>query len=214
MTTTSSLLRLANVRVVFPKLLDGQAEAFQGKGDPYYSASFLISPSDPQLAQIKAAIRTAAEKKYPGKADEMLKVFQAKDKLPIHDGALKSDRPYGAAYKGLMYISARNNAKTGGAVPVFDNVIDPATGAARKITSQTDSKAPYSGAYVNVLLNFFGYNQGGGEGIGASIAGVQFYADGERLSGGVAAAASDFEAIPEKAAEQVAESGKGAAALF
>jgi hypothetical protein len=214
MTTSNPLFLLKNVRIVFPKLLKGQEEAFEGKGDPYYSASFIVSPDDPQIAGLKTAIRDAAVAKHKEKADDVLKVYQMKDKLPIHDGALKSGKPYGEAYKGKLYVSARNNAKTNPPVAVFDNVQDAATGHARAITESTDARFPYSGSYVNVFLNFFAYSAGGGEGVGASIAGVQFHADGERLAGGVTAKASDFAAVPAEKKEAAASTGKGAAALF
>jgi len=214
MTTQQSLFLLKNVRAVFPKYFKGQEEAFEGKGDPYYSGSFILPPDHPQLGELKTAIRDAAVAKLKDKADEALKLYQMKDKLPVHDGVLKASKPYGAAFKGNMYVSARNNAKTNPPIPVYDNVQDPTTGQARVITDQTDSRAPYSGCFVNVYLNFFAYNAGGGEGIGASIAGVQFHADGERLAGGVTAKASDFAAVPPAAKADAAKSGKGAAALF
>lgn len=214
MAQSAPLFLLSNVRIVFPKLLKGQEEPFEGKGDPYYSASFLLAPDDPQITGLKTAIRDAAVVKYKEKADEMLKIFQVKDKLPVHDGAIKASKPYGAAFVGKIYVSARNNAKTNPPVAVFDNVQDPATGNARAITEATDARFPYSGSYVNVYLNFFAYNAGGGEGVGASIAGVQFYADGERLSGGVSAKASDFAAVPSAAKTEAVKTGKGASALF
>jgi hypothetical protein len=190
----SDTLYLKNVRITFPKLLDGDAEQFDGKGDMYYSASYILAPDHPQLAEIKARIHAAAVAKFGDKAEDLLKVFAKKDKLPIHDGDLKSSKPYGAAYKDQLYISARNNARTNPPIPVYDNVKDAATGYARVITSKADSHFPYSGAYVNVHLNFFGYEAGGGQGVGASIAGVQWNRDGERLSGGVQASADKFEA--------------------
>lgn len=205
---------LMNVRAVFPKYFKGQEEAFEGKGDPYYSGAFLISPTDPQVAKIKEEIVKAARVKLGEKAEAELKIYSAKDKLPIHSGDLKADKPYGAAYKGMLFVSGRNNAKTNPPIPVYDNEIDPTTKVARVIESAADPKAPYSGCYVNVYLNFFAYSQGGGQGIGCSIAGVQFHKDGERLSGGVSARAGDFEAIPAATGETVAASGKGAAALF
>jgi hypothetical protein len=214
------LLYLQNLRIVFPKLLAGQEEVFKGKDgadkDPYYSASWLIDPTDPQVELVKAEIRRVAQKKYPQNWEEMLKVFQAKDKLPIHDGLLKANKPYGAAFKGMLYISARDNAAKKPPRAVYDNIVDPKTGHARVITSPTDPKFPYSGAFTNVYLSFFTYNQGGGEGIGASIAGVQFHADGERLAGGVTAQASAFKAAPPPAAvaQKAVATGQGAASLF
>jgi hypothetical protein len=205
-------VRLENVRIVFPKLFEGQAEQFNNKGDPYYSASFLLAPDHASIATLKQAIVAAATAKWGAKASDMLKEFQIKDKLPIHDGALKSSKPYGEAYKGMMYVSARNNARTNPPVPVFDNVIDPATKEARVIPSATDAKAPYSGSYVNAILNVFAYSRDGGIGIGASIVGIQFHADGDRLAGGETASASDFKAIvpPKDEAAKV----QGAASLF
>jgi hypothetical protein len=210
---SSDKFLLTNVRAVFPKYFKGQEEAFDNKGDPYYSGSFLIDPTDPQVAKIREQIVAAATAKLGEKAGDALKVFSAKDKLPIHSGDLKADKPYGAAYKGMLFISGRNNAKTNPPIPVYDNVLDPATKLARVIESAADPKAPYSGCYVNVYLNFFYYKAGGGEGIGCSIAGVQFAKDGERLAGGVTARAGDFEAIPPAETAKAATGG-GAAALF
>lgn len=216
-----NLFLLKNVRITFPKLAEGDAEAFDGKGDAYYSASFILGADHPQMGEVKERIKQAAAAKFGDKAEDLLKVFAKKDKLPVHDGDLKSSKPYGAAYKDKLYISARNNARTNPPIPVFDNVKDPATGAARVISSKADAHFPYSGAYVNVYLNFFGYEQGGGQGIGASIGGVQWHADGERLSGGVTASASQFEAADAAELEDFVknmptgtEPAKGAKSLF
>jgi hypothetical protein len=205
-----------NVRITFPKLFSGQEEQFNNAGDPYWSASFLLDRDHPDLPALKAAIAEAAKEKWPQQADAMLKQFFAKDKLPVHDGDLKASKPYGAAYAGMLYISARNNAKSGEAPRVFAAELDPSTKERRKVTSANDAHAPYSGAFVDVKLNLFGYNQGGGQGVGASISGIAVRPGpdgkpfGERLSGGAPAAASDFEKIPELPASAT----KSAADLF
>jgi ssDNA-binding protein len=211
-TIATTTVKLNRVRLTFPKLFPGQEETFGGKGDPYWSASFLLPRDHPDLPKLREAIKAAAVAKWPQKFESQLKAAQAKDKLPVHDGDLKADKPYGASYKGMLYVSARNNAKSGPAPSVFDKVVDPATGMAREIKSAADKRAPYSGCYVNVILNTFGY-QNEGEGVAASIMGVQFEDDGERLAGGVQAQAKDFEAIPDKTADKAAE-GAGAAAFF
>lgn len=205
-------VKLNNVRITFPKLFKGQEEQFNNKGDAYYSASFLLEPNHPDLPKLKAAIQAAATAKYGAKAGDMLKEFQIKDKLPVHDGALKASKPYGAAYAGMMYVSARNNARTNPAPAVFDSVIDPATGRTRAIETPADSRAPYSGAYVNAIINVFAYNRDGGQGVGASIVGVQFAKDGERLAGGEVASPDDFDAIVPPQSE--AAKTQGAASLF
>lgn len=205
-------VKLNNVRITFPKLFAGQEEQFNNKGDPYFSASFLMAPDHPDLPALKAAIVAAATAKWGAKAQDMLKEFQIKDKLPIHDGALKASKPYGDAYKGMMYVSARNNARTNPAVVVFDNCIDPATGQTRIVPSLADAHAPYSGSYGNVIINVFGYSRDGGMGVGASIVGYQFVKDGERLAGGESASADDFAPIVPEKGEAAAK--QGAASLF
>lgn len=214
-TTKDDRIKLTNVRISFPKLLKGQEEQFNNKGDPYYSASFILEKNDPQLQKIRDGIVKATAAKFGAdKVEAMLAEFKAKDKLPVHDGDIKASKPYGAAYAGKLYLSARNNARTNPPIPVFDNVIDPATGKAREITAATDAKFPYSGSYVNAFVSFYGYRKDGGVGIGASIAGVQFHKDGERLAGGVSSSADDYDAIPDANVAQAAATGTGAAALF
>lgn len=184
----ANLVRINNVRITFPKLFPGQEDSFGGKGDPYFSASFIMPKDHPDLDKLEAAITEAAKQKWPQKFASHLKAARAKDKLPLHDGDLKADKPYGAAYAGNFYISARNNAKTSPAPTVVN-------AAAKKLDSANDPQAPYSGCYVNVFLSIYAY-QNEGEGIGASIAGVQFASDGERLSGGAVVSPADFGALP------------------
>lgn len=206
---------LRDVVIVFPKLF--QAEKFKPEDrDAFYSASFLLDRNHPDLKDLADKIRLAATIKWKDKAQDYLDIAKAKDKLPVHDGALKASKPYGAAYKGKLYVSARNNERTGARPSVFDNIIDPATGKARAITMMSDPRAPYSGMRVTVKLDLFGYAQGGGEGVGASIAGVQYFADGERLSGGSVASADDFDAIPQENAPATGATptAGGAADLF
>lgn len=207
-------IKVANVRITFPKLLKGQEEQFANKGDPYYSASFLLPKDHPDLQKLRDGIVKAAKAKWPTDWEAKLLEFKAKDKLPVHDGDVKAAKPYGAAYAGKLFLSARNNARTNPPIPVFDNVTDPATGKAREITAATDPKFPYSGSYVNVFVNLFGYSRDGGVGIGASIAGVQFAKDGERLAGGVSSSADDYDAIPDENVAKATATGTGAAALF
>lgn len=200
-------VKLNNVVAIFPKLLKGQEEAFKGKGDPYFSASFRITKGDENYKAVMAAVQKAGESLWKDKAPSMLKSCAAKDKLPLHDGDLKADKAYGSSFKGYWYVSARNNASKNPAPVVVDNVIDPATGQLRVITQQNDPHAPYSGAIVNVYLSVFAYNKDG-EGVAASIVGVQFVKDGQRLSGVATLAPDTFQAIPE--AEEAAKSTDGA----
>jgi hypothetical protein len=201
-------VKLKDVVIVFPKVIRGLEEAFQGKGDPYFSASFIVSKGDANYNAMVVGLQAAAAKKWKEKAPAMLKVCAAKDKLALHDGDLKASKAYGAAYAGKFYVSARNNAVKSIAPVVVDNVNDPTTGKLRVITAPNDPHAPYSGAIVNAVLDLFAY-QNEGEGVAASITGIQFVRDGERLGGGGTLAPDAFEAIPEAPA---AGASAGAAA--
>src|SRR6267142_5303447 len=140
--TKQCRIKLIDVRITFPKLFE--AERFKPTDkDAYYSSSFLLAKDHPQLKELAEKIRLAAQIKWPTDWEAQLQVAKAKDKLPVHDGMLKASKPYGEAYKGMLYVSARNNARTGAAPNVFDLVIDPATGKARKITTLSDPRAPY-----------------------------------------------------------------------
>lgn len=189
-------LRLENVRLTFPQLFD--PKQVNGQGDPKFSAAFLVPKDHPQFGAVKAALVEAATAKWSAKAQEVLKALQAADRLALHDGDAKSDYD---GYAGNYFINASNKIRP--------TVIGPQ----REPLVAADGK-PYSGCYVNAILEFWAQDNQFGKRVNASLLGVQFWKDGERLAGGGVAAADDFEAIPEQAAAKVAESGKGASALF
>lgn len=209
----STRVKLNNVRIVFPVLFTPE-EYRQGDGKGFfYSASFLVERSNPGLPALSTAIRVAAEQKWKEKAEGMLNLAKARDKLPVHDGDMKASKAYGAAFVGKLYVSARNKVTPQNTPPqVFALEQDPATGLARVILA--NEGRPYSGEYVNVILDAFAYSKDGGEGVACSIAGVQSLNRGERLAGGASASASDFESVPDTAQAAAQTTGKGAASLF
>lgn len=189
-------VRIENVRFTFPQVHD--AKAVNGQGDPKFSITSLIGREHPQLAEVKAAMRKVAEEKWGGKATDTLKQLAAADKLCLHDGDAKSDYD---GYAGNYFVNASNKVR-----PL---VIGPQ----REPLVASDGK-PYSGSYGNVIVEFWAQDNQFGKRVNASLLGVQFVKDGDRLAGGGVAAADDFDAIPQKDAEAVKESGTGAAGLF
>jgi hypothetical protein len=188
-------VQLKEVRLTFPQLFD--AKQVNGQGDPKFSAAFLIDKKHPQLAELKTAISAAATEKWGAKAGDVLKQLQAGDKLCLHDGDAKSDYD---GYAGHFFINASNKIR-----PL---VIGPD----RAPLTATDGK-PYSGCYVNAIVEIWPQDNQFGKRVNASLLGVQFVKDGERLAGGGVAAADDFEEIPQ-AEGQKAATGGGASALF
>lgn len=187
---------LNNVRLTFPVLFE--PKQVQGQGEAKFSATFLLPKNHPQLADVKKAISEAATQKWGAKAGDVLKQLMAADKLCLHDGDAKSDYD---GYAGNYFINASNKVR-----PL---VIDEQ----RNDLKAADGK-PYSGCYVNAIVEFWPQDNQFGKRVNASLLGIQFRADGERLAGGSSASADDFEALPVAAAEAAQTSGQGAAALF
>lgn len=181
-------IRLTNVRLTFPQLFE--AKQVNGQGDPKFSAAFLIPRDHAQLPELQAAIRGAAEEKWGKKSSEVLKALKAADKLCVHDGDAKSDYD---GYEGNYFVNASHKIR-----PL---VIGPQ----REPLVEADGK-PYSGCYVTAIIEVWAQDNNFGKRVNASLLGVQFIKDGERLAGGGVAAADDFEPVVDpKAAKSAAD---------
>jgi hypothetical protein len=110
----------------------------------------------------------------------MLKQLKAADRLPVHSGDAKASS---AGYAGNYYLNSGNLIRP----LVLDSNKAPLTAA--------DGK-PYSGCYVNAMIEVWAQDNQHGKRVNASLLGVQFVRDGERLAGGSVATADDFEPIP------------------
>jgi hypothetical protein len=168
-------IKLNAVRLSFPQLFE--ATTVNGEGKPAFSAAFLISPTDPQVAAINAAIDAVAKEKWGAKADAQLKAMRAADKVCLHSGDLKSNYD---GFEGNLYISARNSMRP----LVIDVNKSPLT--------EQDGK-PYAGCYVNASLELWAQDNNYGKRVNATLMGVQFYKDGESFTGGGVADTDDFD---------------------
>lgn len=186
---------LSGVRLTFPVLFE--PKQVNGQGEAKFSAAFLIPKNSPQIEAIKKAMGEAATAKWGAKAGDVLKQLMAADKLCLHDGDAKSDYD---GYAGSYFINASNKIRP------------TVVGQQREDLHAADGK-PYSGCYVNAIVEFWAQDNQFGKRVNASLLGVQFVKDGERLAGGGVASAEDFQPIPVEATEAAA-AGQGAAALF
>jgi hypothetical protein len=168
-------IKLNAVRLSFPQLFE--AKTVNGEGKPAFSAAFLISPKDPQIAMINTAITTVAAEKWGAKADAILKTIRAADKTCLHSGDLKSNYD---GFEGMMYISARN--------PLKPSVVDT-----NRSPLVAEDGRPYAGCYVNAVLELWTQDNNYGKRVNATLMGVQFYKDGESFVGGGVADADDFD---------------------
>ena len=168
-------IKLNAVRLSFPQLFE--AKTVNGEGKPAFSAAFLISPKDPQIAMINTAISTVSAEKWGAKADAILKTIRAADKTCLHSGDLKANYD---GFEGMMYISARN--------PLKPSVVDT-----NRSPLVAEDGRPYAGCYVNAVLELWTQDNNYGKRVNATLMGVQFYKDGESFVGGGVADAEDFD---------------------
>jgi hypothetical protein len=193
-------IRLENVRLAFPNLFEPKAAKAGQKAK--YSAAFIFPKDHPAVAVIRDAMVEVAKAKWGDKWESIYAGLRAADKLAVHDGDAKAE--YGG-YAGNLFVNASNEVRP----LVLGGGPD-----GKAPLSASDGK-PYSGCYVNGLVELWAQAHAEhGKRINASLMGVQFVKDGERLSGGATAAADDFDAIPQSTQTAAAATGQGAASLF
>lgn len=168
-------IALKNVRLAFPVLFE--AKSVNGEGKPAFSASFLLPPDHPQVAEIKDAIEKVGKAKFTDKWPAIKKQLAATDKLPLHDGDLKDKY---SGFAGNLFVSARSQTRPG----VFDRDKTPLT--------QSDGR-PYAGCFVVGSIELYAQDNSYGKRINATLRGVQFLKDGEAFAAGSPATADEFD---------------------
>jgi hypothetical protein len=178
-TTNDNRLTIKDVRIAYAQGIFTARAAKPGDKEKY-GAAFLFPATHPAAKELAAAVIKAAKAKWGDKSDAMLAQLKAADRLPVHNGDTKASS---TGYAGNLYLNAGNAIRP----LVLDSNKAPLTAA--------DGR-PYSGCYVNAILEVWAQDNQHGKRINASLLGVQFVRDGERLAGGSTASADDFEAIP------------------
>lgn len=177
-------IAIQNARLAFPVLF--KAEQFNGTGEAAYSASLIIPPDHPQMAEIKAAIDKVGQEKWGKGWPAVKKVAEHKDLNCLHDGDLKAKY---AGFEGNWYISTR--APEDKRPTVVDRNRSPLTAADGKI---------YGGCYVNAIIVLWPQDNQYGQRVNAQLTGIQFNRDGDSFGGGSSAASvDDFADISEGA---------------
>ena len=173
-------ITLNEVRLSFPDLFT--ARPFKPGDKPKFKAAFLIPKDSPQIKAIEVAILAAARGRWGAKAEAIIKSIRGNpNKFCFQDGDTKEYD----GYAGMMALSAGNASRP----LVIDGQKNPLT--------EADGK-PYAGCYVNGIVEFFAYDNSG-NGISASLKGVQFVRDGDAFGGGAPASVDDFESLEEGA---------------
>lgn len=93
---------IEDARLSYP-VLDSPKQ-IMGKGDPFYQATFLLSPENPSVARIKKAISDVALSYFD---ERMARSILAKgERIPLKKGDDKPNPP--AGYEGMLYLSAKS----------------------------------------------------------------------------------------------------------
>lgn len=171
----------SDARISFPNIFTAKANE---QGKEQFSAAFLFPADHKGIAKLDACIEEVGKAKWGAKWPGVKKELTAGGKLLVHNGDSKASL---AGYEGNLFFNAYNTVRP----TVVDRDRTP-------LTAQ-DGK-PYSGSYVNVIIDIWAQDNSYGKRINAQLQGVQFVRDGEAFSGGgTSADASDFEEIADGA---------------
>lgn len=173
--------KLQNVRLSFPDLFSPRK--VNDEGNPRFGASLLFAPGSENHKKLETAIREAANEKWGGKAEAVLKQLSGQDRVCLRDGSTKAYD----GYDGNMYVSASSTVKPG----IF--------GRDRRELREEDGVI-YAGCFVNASIEVWAQDNKYGKRINATLRGVQFFADGNAFSGGRPANADEFDDLSEGAA--------------
>lgn len=172
---------IQNVRISFPNIFAAKANE---QGKEQFSAAFLFAPDHAGIPALDAVIEEVGKAKWGAKWPAVKKELTAGGKLLVHNGDSKASL---AGYEGNLFLNAYNTVRP----TVVDRDRTP-------LTAQ-DGK-PYSGSFVNAIIDIWAQDNSYGKRINAQLQGIQFVKDGEAFSGGgTAADASDFEEIADGA---------------
>lgn len=157
-----------------------EARSYEGS-EPRYSASYIMPPDHPSVAEIKNAITVVAKDKWGAKADAILKQLTAAGKTCLRDGDTKG----GDGYEGNLFVSASSKKRP--------QVVDKDG----KTPLTNDDGKPYSGCYVNAYIEIWAMDNQFGKRICASLGAVQFHGDGEAFGSG-GSVGGEFENVEDE----------------
>lgn len=166
-------IMLTKVRLAFADIFKARAIL---DSEPRFSATFLISKTDPQIKAIEKDIEQIAKEKWGDKAPTTLKQLYASSRVAFYDG---DDKDYDG-FSDMMAINASNKIRP--------SIVD----RDKTILAEEDGR-PYSGCYVNAIVDIWAQDNKYGKRINATLSGVQFVEHGDAFSGGRPASSDEFE---------------------
>lgn len=185
-------VHLQNVRMSFPDLWEATAI---NDGKPKFGADLIIQPDSKILAvkedgtKVKTTMdkvmAAVAKQGWKGKGGAVLAKLEASKKC-YRDGDLRtnnSEEVY-EGYEGLMYITAKNATRP--------RILD----RDKSQLTEADGK-PYSGCFVNAIIDVYPMTPTDKKGIFASLLGIQFVADGDAFGSSSVASEDEFDELDD-----------------
>jgi len=199
-TKSLGLIHLSNVRASYLYCFEpfvARPTAQNPNPKPVFTCHFLMAPNHPDLARVAATIEAVGSaKQWKGGAQwaGVKEGLKGQDKLCLHRGDIsKAGQP---EYAGLFYISGNNQRRF--------TVVD----ADRTPLTAKDGK-PYSGCYVNAIIDIYAQDNDFGKRINATITGIQFVRHGDSFGGGAAPAAPEEFGVVAGSADMAAPASVG-----
>ena len=158
-----------DTKVIIKNARFSYVHVFQKDDNDKYSVSILIEKNDPQVEEIKNAIKAAAQAGAGKLAGAKVSLGSI-----LHDGDI--DKAADPAYAGCYYLNAKSRTKPG---VVKKNT----SGMGGKTTDITDESEFYSGCYGAASVNFFAFNTGTNKGVACGLNNLMKLHDGDFLGG-------------------------------
>lgn len=173
---------LKEVRLAFAQIWE--PKAFQPGSPPKFNANFLFDPKSPNTKIVNDAIQAVAKEKWGAKAKEVLESVKGNpNKMCFRNGNTKPDYE---GYPGNLFIGASSKVRP--------QILD----RDKSQLSAADGR-PYSGCWVNAVLDIWAQDNQYGKGVQCSLLGIQFVKDGDAFAGGSQASEDDFEDLSDGA---------------
>ena len=176
-------VKLLNVRIAFANIFEPKQVG--DEGEARFSAAFVIEPGSENAKKLKAAVEAVGKEKWKDKATAILGELRKKERVCYKEEPLAKDGVVYDGFEGMHAVNASNKVRP--------TVID----RDKSVLVQADGR-PYAGCYVNAIIDVWAQDNKYGKRVNASLAGVQFYADGDAFGGGGVADADAFDSFEDE----------------
>jgi hypothetical protein len=185
-------MMLSGVRCSF--LVLAEPEDYQGNKKYRWSATALFPKDGPIHKAVLAAMLATAEEKWPKGAQKILDAALADSKGScLLDGKFKDYD----GYEGQMALTAHRYQDKGRPL-VLDKDKSPIYRADNNLY-EGKGGILYSGAIVNMQVEFWAQDNANGKALRATLVGIQKVRDADAFGGGTAPKADDFAEVAEGA---------------